>query len=199
MLLHFPGSLRVRWFEKSANIGPRGPHSGVWARWRRQDTVHQCLFGDIKRSSRSAYHQPTDHSGSGSRNGTIPVCPFSESRDRMRVSHAAGNDRFGSIGHRTVSRRCGCVRPRIAHAMLRGMQSVEGGGSVLPFVRQFHGGPSSFCRGIISYTSYSRTNDCIYNGYDTAYTFTHNNINLEPNTMNNIDTVAHMNMHYTQY
>ena len=48
-----------------------------------------------------------------------------------------------------------------------------------------------FCRGIISYTSYSRTNDCIYNGYD--------NINLEPNAMNNIDTVAHMNMHYTQY
>ena len=47
------------------------------------------------------------------------------------------------------------------------------------------------CRGIISYTSYSRTNDCIYNGYD--------NINLEPNAMNNIDTVAHMNMHYTQY
>ena len=44
---------------------------------------------------------------------------------------------------------------------------------------------------IISYTSYSRTNDCIYNGYD--------NINLEPNAMNNIDTVAHMNMHYTQY
>ena len=47
------------------------------------------------------------------------------------------------------------------------------------------------CRGIISYTSYSRTNDCVYNGYD--------NINLEPNAMNNIDTVAHMNMHYTQY
>ena len=44
---------------------------------------------------------------------------------------------------------------------------------------------------IISYTSYSRTNDCIYNGYD--------NINLEPNAMNTIDTVAHMNMHYTQY
>ena len=50
---------------------------------------------------------------------------------------------------------------------------------------------TDYCRGIISYTSYSRTNDCIYNGYD--------NINLEPNAMNNIDTVAHMNMHYTQY
>ena len=47
------------------------------------------------------------------------------------------------------------------------------------------------CRRIISYTSYSRTNDCIYNGYD--------NMNLEPNAMINIDTVAHMNMHYTQY
>ena len=47
------------------------------------------------------------------------------------------------------------------------------------------------CRRIISYTSYSRTNDCIYNGYV--------NNNLEHNTMINIDTVAHMNMHYTQY
>ena len=47
------------------------------------------------------------------------------------------------------------------------------------------------CRGIFSYTSYSRTNDCIKKVYD--------NINLEPNAMNNIDTVAHMNMHYTQY
>ena len=38
------------------------------------------------------------------------------------------------------------------------------------------------------------TNDYVklrINGYD--------NINLEPNAMNNIDTVAHMNMHYTQY
>ena len=29
-------------------------------------------------------------------------------------------------------------------SMLRGLQGVEGGGSVLPFVRQFHGGPSFF-------------------------------------------------------
>ena len=36
-------------------------------------------------------------------------------------------------------------------------------------------------------------------GYDTAYNFTHNNIMLEPNAMNNMDTVAHMNMHNTQY
>ena len=50
---------------------------------------------------------------------------------------------------------------------------------------------SEVCRRIISYTSYSRTNDCIYNGYD--------NSNLEHNAMINIDTVAHMNMHYTQY
>ena len=47
-----------------------------------------------------------------------------------------------------------------------------------------------WCRRIISYTSYSRTNDCTYNGYV--------NDNLEHNTMINIDTVAHMNMHYTQ-
>ena len=36
-------------------------------------------------------------------------------------------------------------------------------------------------------------------GYDTAYNFTHNNTMLELNAMNNIDTVAHMNMHNTQY
>ena len=36
-------------------------------------------------------------------------------------------------------------------------------------------------------------------GYDTAYNFTHNNIMLEPNAMNNMDTVAHMNVHNTQY
>ena len=36
-------------------------------------------------------------------------------------------------------------------------------------------------------------------GYDTAYNFTHNNIMLEPNAMNNIDIVAHMNVHNTQY
>ena len=28
-------------------------------------------------------------------------------------------------------------------------------------------------------------------GYETAYNFTHKNIMLEPNAMNNIDTVAH--------
>ena len=36
-------------------------------------------------------------------------------------------------------------------------------------------------------------------GYDIAYNFTHNNIMLEPNAMNNIDIVAHMNVHNTQY
>ena len=36
-------------------------------------------------------------------------------------------------------------------------------------------------------------------GYDTAYTFTQNNITLEHNAMNNMDTVAHMNVHNTQY
>ena len=39
----------------------------------------------------------------------------------------------------------------------------------------------------------------LYYGYDTAYNFTHNNIMLEPNAMNNMDTVAHMNVHNTQY
>ena len=38
-----------------------------------------------------------------------------------------------------------------------------------------------------------------YYGYDIAYNFTHNNIMLEHNAMNNIDTVAHMNVHNTQY
>ena len=36
-------------------------------------------------------------------------------------------------------------------------------------------------------------------GYDTAYTFTQNNITLEHNAMNNMNTVAHMNVHNTQY
>ena len=36
-------------------------------------------------------------------------------------------------------------------------------------------------------------------GYDIAYNITHNNIMLEHNAMNNMDTVAHMNVHNTQY
>ena len=51
-------------------------------------------------------------------------------------------------------------------------------------------------------TSYSRTNDYVklrINGYDIAYNFTHNNIMLEHNAMNNMNTVAHMNVHNTQY
>ena len=36
-------------------------------------------------------------------------------------------------------------------------------------------------------------------GYDTSYNFTHNNIMLEPNAMNNIDIVTHMDAHNTQY
>ena len=36
-------------------------------------------------------------------------------------------------------------------------------------------------------------------GYDNAYNFTHNNIMLEPNAMNNMNTVAHMDVHNTQY
>ena len=36
-------------------------------------------------------------------------------------------------------------------------------------------------------------------GYDIAYNFTHNNIMLEPNAVNNMNTVAHMDVHNTQY
>ena len=36
-------------------------------------------------------------------------------------------------------------------------------------------------------------------GYDIAYNFTHNNIMLEHNAMNNKNTVAHMDVHNTQY
>ena len=33
----------------------------------------------------------------------------------------------------------------------------------------------------------------------TTSNYGYDNIMLEPNAMNNIDTVAHMYMHYTQY
>ena len=36
-------------------------------------------------------------------------------------------------------------------------------------------------------------------GYDIAYNFTHNNIMLEPIAMNNMNTVAHMDVHNAQY
>ena len=36
-------------------------------------------------------------------------------------------------------------------------------------------------------------------GCDIAYNFTHNNIMLEPNAMNNMNTVAYMDVHNTQY
>ena len=51
-------------------------------------------------------------------------------------------------------------------------------------------------------TSYSRTSGYVKlrtNGYDIAYTFTHNNITLEHNAMNNKNTIAHMDVHNTQY
>ena len=38
-----------------------------------------------------------------------------------------------------------------------------------------------------------------YYGYDIAYNFTHNNIMLEHNAMNNMNTIAHMDVHNTQY
>ena len=48
-------------------------------------------------------------------------------------------------------------------------------------------------------TSYSRTFTIHNYGYGTAYTFTHNNITLEHNAMNNKNTIAHMDVHNTQY
>ena len=36
-------------------------------------------------------------------------------------------------------------------------------------------------------------------GYDSAYIFTHNFNNLEHKAMNNMNTVAHMDVHNTQY
>ena len=53
MLIHFPESLRARWFEKSADVGPivqNGSRSPQWcgARWCRQDTVHKCFVNSTK-------------------------------------------------------------------------------------------------------------------------------------------------------
>ena len=74
------------------------------------------------------------------------------------------------------------IKPSMTDALTRAARVVDpdavvwGGDWALPPSQQGLkvlgvpiGHPS--CRGIISYTSYSRTNDCIYNGYD--------NINLE--------------------
>ena len=36
-------------------------------------------------------------------------------------------------------------------------------------------------------------------GYVNAYTFTHNNITLEHNAMNNKNTIAHTDAHNTQF
>ena len=56
-----------------------------------------------------------------------------------------------------------------------------------------------------------KTGEVLYEGVEESYPTPHiheqmttsnygyDNIMLEPNAMNNIDTVAHMNMHYTQY
>ena len=46
MFVHFPKTLRARWFEKSADVGPivrNGSRSPQWwrARWRRQGTVRK--------------------------------------------------------------------------------------------------------------------------------------------------------------
>ena len=46
-LVHFPGTLRARWFEKPADVCPvvlNGSESAQWwgVRWRWQDTVHNA-------------------------------------------------------------------------------------------------------------------------------------------------------------
>ena len=53
MLIHFPGSLRARRFEKSRDVGPSVPNGfmspqwcGAW--WRRQDTVHKCFVNSTE-------------------------------------------------------------------------------------------------------------------------------------------------------
>ena len=48
MFVHFPKTLRARWFEKSADVCPivrNGTWSSQWcgARWRGQDTVQKCF------------------------------------------------------------------------------------------------------------------------------------------------------------
>ena len=53
MLVHFPRTLRARWFEKSADVCPmvrNGSRSPQWcgARWRRQDTVHKCFVNSTE-------------------------------------------------------------------------------------------------------------------------------------------------------
>ena len=53
MLIHFPGSLRARRFEKSTGVGPivwNGSRSPEWcgARWRRQDTVQKSFVNNTE-------------------------------------------------------------------------------------------------------------------------------------------------------
>ena len=65
-----------------------------------------------------------------------------------------------------------------------------------------HDGGYMICRGNRPCTSHSRTNGygkLRTNGYDIAYTFTHNNITLEHNAMNNKNTITHMDVLNTQY
>ena len=54
--------------------------------------VRGIVVGDILRRLVARTISQTSHSGSGSRNGTIPICSFNKGRDRMRVSRVAGND-----------------------------------------------------------------------------------------------------------
>ena len=53
ILIHFPGSLRARRFEKSTDVCPNvrnGSRSPQWcgARWCTQDTVHKCFVNSTE-------------------------------------------------------------------------------------------------------------------------------------------------------
>ena len=53
MLLHFPKTVRTRWFEKSADVCPivqNGSRSPQWcgARWRMQGTVRKCFVNSTE-------------------------------------------------------------------------------------------------------------------------------------------------------
>ena len=92
-------------------------------------------------------------------------------------------------GHR-YGKAPGCKEYHTAHQLAKKCRK-KGYESIYDrYIRDKAFRSAMICRRIISYTSYLRTNDCTNNGYVTDI--------LEHNTMINIDTVAHMILHYTQ-
>ena len=64
MLMHFPKSMRIRWFEKSADVCPHvrnGSRSPQWcaAWWRRQGTISKCFVNSIDVVSAAASPRST--------------------------------------------------------------------------------------------------------------------------------------------